>query len=256
MKKLLTIAMMTAAVSALAVESSNTFGILRVDSTAAQTIVSVPWEAAGGGAIKVKDVVKTANLTKAGTYVEGKYEGDQLYYYQSGVANGTYKLWRLSESGEWEGATIVSSNVPKHSAGGDDILERGGAIILVRKNATQPFYLYGQYATGTVTLNVAKGTAEAPAYSLVAPSTTTDTSLDSLASANVGKSDIVMVRNSSGVMQTLVCRNTDSGYKWGTERKVGGLGGQTEFTHVAITIPAGEGFWYISRGGSLNASAN
>lgn len=260
MKKLLSTLAIAAASTALAVESSNTFGILRVDSSAAQTIVSVPWEGAGAtgegaGKIKVKDVVKTANLTK-GTDAQGT-GGDQLYYY----ANGSYKLWLLNNVGEWVGANVakIDENDTKTieaSAGGEDTLTRGGAIILVRKNTANPFYLYGQYTASEATLNVARGTAETPAYSLVAPSKTTDTALDSLANANVDENDTVIVKDSSGNMRVLSCRNTasdeDPVYKWGNVRNI--FGTET-FTAVEVTVPAGEGFWYISRGGSINPPA-
>lgn len=241
MKKLLSTLAIAAASTALAVESSNTFGILRVDSTAAQTIVSVPWLAAGGGSIKVKDVVKTANLTK----------GDQLYRY-----NGSeYQLWVLGDNG-WEGATSVSTDKIQASQGDDEVLNRGDALILVRQTYSSPFYLYGQYTASEATLNVARGTAETPAYSLVAPSKTTDTALDSLANANVGKNDTVIVKDSSGNMRVLSCRNTasdeDPVYKWGNVRNI--FGTET-FTAVEVTVPAGEGFWYISRGGSINPPA-
>lgn len=242
MKKLLTIAAIAAATSALAVESSNTFGILRVDSTAAQTIVSIPWEAAGGGSIKVKDVVKTANLTI----------GDKLYYYDTTVQTPSYKMWALTANG-WEGATTVANGITPTAGTENDTLARGGALILVRQTHTAPFYLYGQYQSAAASINVAVGSTDSPAYSLVAPATTEATSLDSLASQYVGANDNVMV-SVNGEARSLVCRQDNGAYKWGTEVK-SGKGGTTAFTPVSVSIPAGEGFWYVSRGGSLTAPA-
>ena len=43
MKKWIALAMMMMGTAAMAVSSSNMFGILRVDSTAEETIISVPW---------------------------------------------------------------------------------------------------------------------------------------------------------------------------------------------------------------------
>lgn len=250
MKKLIALFCVASAVTALAdtpAASDNVFGVLRVDSTSAQTIVSIPWEAPGGGVIKVKDAIKTANLTK----------GDQLYYYDTTAATPAYKLWVLDDNG-WVGATTVKGEgdgkgIVTASAGGDEELARGGALILVRKEPSKPFYLYGQYTADAASLNVVKGTVEKPAYSLVAPAATTATLLDSLASENVGAKDTVFVRDSSGNTRALVCRQQNGEYKWGIARPESMWSENEIFTSVPITIPAGEGFWYVSYGGVLTA---
>ena len=249
MKKLIALFCVASAVTALAdtpAASDNVFGVLRVDSTSAQTIVSVPWEAPGGGAIKVKDAIKTANLTK----------GDQLYYYDATAKTPSYKLWVLGDNG-WEGAETVKGGddgkgIVTASMGGDEELARGGALILVRKEPSKPFYLYGQYTATSASLNVVPGSDAAPAYSLVAPAVATSTSLDTLASSFVGKKDTVFVRDSSGNTRALVCRQVDEQYKWGIVTKTE-MGQPENFESVEITIPAGEGFWYVSYGGTLTA---
>ena len=80
MKKSIALAMMMMGTAAMAVSSSNMFGILRVDSTAEETIISVPWieTAALSGDIRVCDLVLTSNLTV----------GDRLLYY-TGTKPGT-----------------------------------------------------------------------------------------------------------------------------------------------------------------------
>lgn len=236
MKKLLTIAMMTAAVSALAAQSSNTFGILRVDSSAAQTIVSVPWEGAGASGqsankIMVKDVVKTANLTKAGTYNEVPYMGDQLYYY----ANGTYKLWVLNSSGVWEGATVQKveadgSSVTASAGTDEDPVVRGGAIILVRKNPSVPFYLYGQYTSSEMTT-----TCVLNGLTLLASPLTTDTDLNKCTWTNIGEGDEIYVPSST--FTTKLIRNNN---QWCTKT------GASTYSTKKATIPAGQGIWYKS----------
>lgn len=234
MKKLLSTLAIAAASTALAVESSNTFGILRVDSSAEQTIVSIPWEAAGGGSIKVKDVVKTANLTN----------GDQLYYY----ANGSYKLWVL-EDGVWTGAQTVKdqdgATITADRGTDADVLARGGAIILVRKNPTtgtpavaNPFYLYGQYTTsGSTTTCVANG------YTLLAPPSTEDTNLNNKTWSNVNTNDNIVLANGT----LLSYRNNQWGKLTKTINESTGVIEESVDTKVA-TIAAGEGAWYISKG--------
>lgn len=235
MKKLLSTLAIAAASTALAVESSNTFGILRVDSSAEQTIVSIPWEAAGGGSIKVKDVVKTANLTN----------GDQLYYY----ANGSYKLWVL-EDGVWTGAQTVKdqdgATITADRGTDADVLARGGAIILVRKNPTtgtpavaNPFYLYGQYTTSgsTTTTCVANG------YTLLAPPSTDETDLNTKSWTTPGANDNIILQNAT----VLHYRDVSGRMKWGKLKKE--LNPQTGVITETVDptvakIVAGEGAWY------------
>lgn len=247
MKNLVALFCSVSAFAAFAADSDILFGALRVDSTATQTIVSIPWAEAGtGDAIKVKDAIKTTNLTK----------GDQLFYYDTTAETPAYKCWQLDDNG-WVGAATVKGEddgIVTASAGDDEKLARGGALILVRQNPSNPFYLYGQYKADAASLNVARGTETAPAYSLVAPAATTETKLDDLANSNVGAKDTVFVRDSSGKTRALVCRQDKQGYKWGIVTKAG-MGQPEIFESVDITIPAGEGFWYVSYGGVLTAPA-
>lgn len=226
MKKLLTIAAIAAASTALAVESSNTFGILRVDSTSAQTIVSVPWEGAGtqtAGEINVADVVKTANLS----------EGDQLFYY-----DGTsYKTWVLT-SGAWEAANSSylgpNGTVDVPAAVQDQAIARGKAIILVRSNASQSFYLYGQYTDATQTT-----TCTLNGLTLLASPLTIDTDLNKCTWANIGAADEIYVPTAT-ITVTLKRYQVGETVVWGTQKSTG-----TISTTKAI-IPAGQGVWYKS----------
>lgn len=240
MKKLLTIAMMTAAVSAMAVESSNTFGILRVDSSAPETIVSIPWLAAGGGNINVSDVVKTANLNS----------GDELYYYNAQTTN--YRVWRLT-NGVWQEAVPAGQ-----TAAAEPTLARGNAIIL-KRNApiANCFYLYGQYgeiAAGTEMPLVAGG------LSLIAPPMTTDINIANLTWTNVNKGDKILIpsdkpgvngeiiRNSAGKPEAGDAENTKwVTLKYDSTKPVGQKWVETEVTYL---IPAGRGVWYKSAGSS------
>lgn len=241
MKKLLSTLAIAAASTALAVESSNTFGILRVDSSAAQTIVSVPWEGAGAtgetaNKIKVKDVVKTANLTPA----SGEYIGDQLYYYNG----SSYKMWRLTSTG-WEGATTVANGITPTEGTDEDELTRGGAIILVRKNPTtgnpavaNPFYLYGQYTNAA-----SSTTCVAGGYTLLAPPSTDETDLNTKTWSNVNVNDNIVLANGT----LLHYRNSQWGKLSKTLNESTGVISESLNTGVA-KIAAGEGAWYISKG--------
>lgn len=242
MKKLLTIAAIAAATSALAVESSNTFGILRVDSTAEQTIVSVPWEGAGAtgddaGKIMVKDIVKTANLTKE-TAAE-RADGDMLYLYTS----SQYYAWYLSIDGVWKGIQVAASDgLP--AAANDDTkkISRGDAIILVRKHPeTGSFYLYGQYTTSAASVVCVAG-----GHTLIAPSTTTDTfnlnGTGVMTGSTPAAGDYIVV----GPGKILTYTQTNG---WAVKKTtVTNRVPTTAYDTEAAKIPAGTGVWYVSTG--------
>lgn len=221
MKKLLTIAAIAAATSALAVESSNTFGILRVDSSAAQTIVSVPWLAAGGGDIDVDDVVKTANL----------HNGDKLHYYNTTTKK--YRVWELTD-GAWVEAKDAEDPVVAAPT-----LSRGNAIILER---TAPiagsFYLYGQYES------TAAAATELPAgaYSLIAPPKTTTTrddgkiALSSATWTGITSADHIILPNGNQLDW--------NGTAWGKKTYSGPDDWTGTWSTDDAVIPMGQGVWF------------
>lgn len=235
MKKLLTIAAIAAASTALAVESSNTFGILRVDSSAKETVVAIPWLAAGGTSIAVKDVVKTAGL----------HDNDQLYYYNK----GEYKLWVL-QNGAWVGTrSVKDQDGGKVTAaeGDDTTLARGGAIILVRENPASEFYLYGQY-----TSDHAEVTPIASGKTLIAPPIASNEGFD------LNKSGAMTGTPSAGDyivvdLATILTYNTVDGVKkWSVEKTTFNNGKfTTSYDTAPATIPSGKGVWYVSTGSSV-----
>lgn len=146
----LSVMLVAGATLASSVESAATFGVLKITSTNTETVVSVPWEAAGGGAVKVKDFVKTTNMTA----------GDELFLYVT--SSQTYKHWVLNGSGEWVGSKTITSKGGVDVSEGDDgeeddTLARGDALIICRQNynsgatPADSIYLYGQYNSTGVT---------------------------------------------------------------------------------------------------------
>ena len=154
MKKWIALATVMMGTAAMAVSSSNMFGILRVDSTAEETIISVPWieTAASSGDIKICDLVLTSNLTV----------GDQLLYY-TGTKPGTttpaqdfqYLAWTLGTDADgvkvWESVTTVDTDADGRTRmtvsapGGNEAVPRGAALMIIRPKAhVAPIYLYGQ----------------------------------------------------------------------------------------------------------------
>lgn len=243
----------TSVFGAATAESSNTFGVLRVDSKKAQTIVCVPWvatSATDGQAIKVADIVKTANLTV----------GDKLYWYDP--SKTSYSGWSLIDQNGikvWEPATVVSEGDISVSAGADNqTLARGNAIILVRQNPKDkdgnavPFFLQGQYSAGA-----AESTFAAGAFSLAAPGVASASGYDvnSASWTGVQPNDKLLFRKADGKNAELFWDGPEN--KWGvkTLTKADYLAGQREPTWKACeaserTIPSGCGAWYVNQGES------
>lgn len=262
MKKLLTIAAIAAASTALAVESSNTFGILKVTIPVGQqnTVIAAPWCDAGATgdaekAIKVKDIVKTANLTPATT--DPVKAGDKIYVFNGNEYSAAFELQTVGGVVQWVGIQIVkadSSVIPAPSA--DLTIQRGQAIGLVLTEAptvAKDIYLYGQYTTvAASTTIVAPIEGVSAVYTLVAPTgVANDTTLNSeWLTAQTGLTpvagDQVFVpgkgfypfSSGNGFGVTTPGAFNPSTGSWGTP------------SFTAATVPTGTGFWYISKGGS------
>lgn len=236
------------AASALAndVPSQNIVGILRVDSSANRTVVAVPWAGCSqdGSPIKVTDVIKTSNL-KA---------GDMLHVLDASKAN--YNTWKLT-SGQggllvWTPVTQVTKEggTTQTPTASDVTINRGDAIILIRKDPGDCFYLYGQYVSTSASSTVQAGTSSAPCYNLIAPSGTSEVSFSSIQMPGTPPADAdrILVPQANGYYTEL---KYDDG-TWKSRELVTGQYGMSTYQWKAYSgiIPAGTGVWYVSYGGA------
>lgn len=245
MKKLIALCAIASVATAFAADD-NVFGCLRVDSSAAETIVAVPWVAAGvtAGEIKVADIVKTANLN----------EGDELWWYNNTATPAKYEMWQL-KNGAWEPMPVVAemgeAKEPEDST--KQALSRGDALLLIRNAPIATcFYLYGQVPTtpaGVMTMGF--GTATVPCYTLIAPPSVEDTNINSATWGNVAKNDYIIVVGEDGKQYQLFYDATSN--KWGV------LSYDASFTKVydynKAKILAGQGAWFVSAKGSDKSAA-
>ena len=221
----------TGAVLASSVSSSTTFGVLKITSDKAQTIISVPWVDAGSSGsetVTVKDFVKTSNLTGSDTVADA----DKLLVYDSGT--GAYTGWYLNSSKVWTGYG-VSYNGFTAAAGSDtDKLTRGKALILMRQSTTDPnIYLYGQYkdpSDVSYTIPRAKDTV-----TLFAPVNTSGTAinLNNLTWTNAQAGDKIKLQGAIPLVFTY------NGTNWGRTISTGR-------TTEGASIRPGEGVWYTT----------
>ena len=260
MKRVLfSVAILAASVCAAdEITTSNVLGILPVTSSAKRTIVSVPWcalSATDDAAIQVSNLVKTANLSV----------GDTLHYVNP---SGKYNTWRLTEGSGgvkyWASVTEVTEQQLGDTPASDvTTVARGNAIMLIRNGKlSDPFYLYGQVGTAaTVSSAIVAGTDSVPAYSLIAsPKPAAWDVNDGATWSNVGANDRIFVYGNDGITIELVW-NTDTSKWCYIEDVFTELGGQrirtgTKMTKYEDDIPAGQGAWYVSYGGSPTLTWN
>ena len=256
MKKLIALAMVMTNVAAMAVSSSNVFGILRVDSTAEETIISVPWLETdpASGPIKVCDLVLTSNLT----------EGDRLLYYtgteaieDSPVQDFQYLGWTLVEEKgvkKWQNVKTVGTDaggktrITESAHNGEQPVPRGAALIVIRPTEhAEPIYLYGQYVSGTVEVAVTQGSFESPAYTLLAPSDPNGIDLNKtgVMSGMPDINDYIVI----GDVGTMLKYSTTEG-KWGVMGRFNFTTKKYDFDATKAVIKPGQGVWYVSRGGA------
>lgn len=232
MKKILFTAVSALALAAFADGVNSTeFGVLTVPSSAAETIISVPWLASGTGTdpVKVCDLVLTAGLNAAAPDVEA----DELKYYDG----TTWYAWVLTA----DKTTGVKSWVASGGAPTEQTVVRGRALLLKRPTESaraDHFYVMGKPtdATGSVDLN--------QGYTLIAPPFATATDVNSLTwttGAEISSSkDSLMVPtgDSKGSFVTLSYVGAKGNKKW---KKWDG-GKWVE----GYTIPAGMGAWFVN----------
>jgi len=225
-----------------AVESANTFGVLKVTCSAQKVIIATPWVKCGDAtaAVKVTDLVMTSGLEN----------GDAILVYQG----DGFKSWVIS-GGAW--SPVAVSEAGQTVSSGDAAsaaIARGQAFWFVKKTftagGTYPLYLYGQDATNTVYSTIADGSSSTPAYSLVASPTISSTGTNDVNAAtfNFTPNAADEIRVPRHNLPDLIYTFKDG--QWGTsvKTKVGSV--YKKMWTAGCMIPAGTGFWYVSYGGS------
>lgn len=216
-----------AAFAGTAVSSGNAIGALDVaiSNAPAQTLISVPFVGYTGGAVAVKDIVKTSNLAA----------GSKLYAVADG---GGYNTWTLNASGEWVAdakVTILNGGQPVAGTAdnqGEATINRGDAFWIqpvFKDSATGgTIFLLGQEAgDGT-------STAEANTWNLVGNASVEMCSLKNLTGAT---GDQIVVQVDGGLRY--YSYKEGKGWRYTTKD-----GTWSNPATDPLTIAAGHGFWY------------
>lgn len=249
MKKLIVTAcavIASAVAVASTVQSSNTFGVLKLQAsdgtTKKQFFIGVPWEAVGASGataqkINPKDLVLTTGLK----------EGDLLIYYGTGDSAGL-KAWSLdADNGEWGTAQVASSVAREITTGGvleakvypaageNDTVTRGEGLLLETK--AQSVYLSGQYksaAPSAVTVMPATSTIK-EAYTLIGNYSADTTMI--IEASNPKSGDKIFVNNKVYVY---------NGTEWTTFSQPATEFEAPTWSAADPVVAPGSGAWYLT----------
>lgn len=249
-KQIVTACALIASVAAFAasVTSDNTFGVLKVSASAGQTIIPVPWEAVGGGDIVVTNYVLTTGLTN----------DDLLYWYDASA--GSYKVWKVAD-GKWathDTTKITASDITPVASELTQGFPRGGAAVL-ELSVAKTVYLSGQYIGTSVTTTVyGLSDGEKALYggkksksTMIAPPKAKDYNLNSEVSfySSYTSEDVKTDATSEQLVGDQILLNNGTSYYYGNTGSKYEWYKKTESGKSAenITIPAGEGAWYLRK---------
>lgn len=245
MKSLIALTALTAAGAAsAAVTSENTLCRIEVASGTKNTIVAVPLVKIGSGdAIPANELVLTDNLS----------EGDKLLHWNTNSKK--WEAWAVNASGAWGRLTISDQNSTWVTPEASVTLTRGDAVWVERTQVNGSFYIYGQVTTDAATATtLVRGTAAEPVYTMVGNPLTTDKAVSALTfSGSPAEGDAIMWGDSSAIGG--LKKLTYHGSQWGsfvsTQIEIKGqiVNKTTWQASTTDTIPAGQGFWYVSNGG-------
>lgn len=226
--------------------TANTFGMVKVESATTNTMIAVPWtwhsiQFADAKAIPVDKLVRPTNLSN----------GDFILF--SDTDGSSYLTWVL-ENGRWSatptvriGANMIGSIHLGSDSSGNSRISRGNSMWLCRKDASKPFYLFGQF-TDTKVYDI----IYAPTNGATVCSTALgnpgmeETRLNDLEfDGTIDKTDRIWFYDQDGVIRDLTYV---AGKGWRRARTMTVDGRVVTVYDYDTTIPAGIGFWYDRRG--------
>lgn len=243
MKKILSIALCAAAVSAFAVPTEvelGAVGVTAITSSLSNTIVAVSYDDLAGGQMVYSNLVKTTNLTVGDRLVEfrdDKYTGWVLALAES----GNVKYWKETNEifvdGSGHQINLISSTA-------DTVRGAvGTGIWLMRQNPTDtsgnplPFYIYGKPVSSKTT------TTQAGKWNLLG--NPNETGSFSGFTPVVGDQIAIPVDNG---FRTYRCRVKDGDPQWFYETyKSENETATATKVYEAPSVDAAKGLWYYTQ---------
>lgn len=239
--------------------SSNTHGIVKVETATTNVLIAVPWNFYTPTAetvtnLPVDHLVWPKNLD----------DGDMLMMVtpralQSG---SNYETWMLTRpavkggnAGDAAGTWVPALTA---SAGGDsqaeaaDAVARGLGLWLIRQNPKdnagnwKPFYLYGQYVTDAASVQVSGGSSAAANPVMIANPYCQELSVNAdVTWSGVGADDTLSIPNGTDAWDLALWDASQQ--KWYVSKSVRQGRKVVTSKNYNLSVPAGHGFWYIRR---------
>lgn len=241
----------TVGAASATVTTTNTLVRIHVASSEASTIVAIPLVAVGtlpnaeNPTIAPNNLVLTENLST----------GDSILHWNK--SSKKWEAWEIQD-GNWVSVTTLTSDFKPNATvdAGSAALAMGDAIWVNRTgNLSGGFYIYGQAGTGTTSTAVA-ATSSVPVYTLLGNTRLADSTITSSSITGSPASGDRIVWGDSNNTVTGVKEYEFNGTEWGrwvgtvTEDDFFGTIVTNVWTPLNETIPAGQGVWYVSFGGS------
>ena len=218
------------------VSSSNTLCRIEVASPSAETILAVPLIEIGGSTqeIAITNLVLASSLSV-----------NDVLMYKDG---NTWYSWVVNAEHNWAALQTSSGSQAPTTAGEDAQFTRGSGVWLVRSNTSSNIYLYGQCDLRTTSTSFLAGTTDEPKYTLMGNPKEEAFAPNSKTWSGCAQGDkIAFADATTGKAKTFTFRTSENG--WCKPTVTNGAATWT-ILGAGDTIPAGQGFWYVSVGGS------
>jgi hypothetical protein len=266
MKKLLTLTAVIATAglvqATIAPIDGNTVGLVKltVAKDATHTIISVPFEQClGGGASgMLKDLVATLNLT---SHASDPASADQLIVLTNEGATKVYYYYWLQTGQGWTPVTTTQlmpdgSSVAKNPPNADAFAISRGLGFWVKRYSTgaaTEVYLKGQVATANQATVITNGLnlvgyAYSEGLTLNDPLVSWAGASNGDTTGNTANCDKIIVVGDTGTFSEYFFFTNPQ--NWTATKYVNAAGKwiKNDYTPATVTIPAGQGFWYVRRG--------
>ena len=242
--------------SAKTAVSTNAYAIAEFTCSSTNTIICVPWTGYTSDGkptldLLVNRLVSPRNLTTGDLVI--KLDGaDYLAWSLEDVAGST------TGEREWQAINTVSSEIidsltkSELNENTDTGTEKCGlGVWLIRQDPTKSFYLNGQWTKSYAPIQVAQGSAEANALTMLANPNNAETKVNDLTWSGVAAGDVIILTTDSSMTHYCQWDATKSQWYYTAKEKVvkGKITTTKTVAHYDLTVPAGVGFWYRSAGG-------
>lgn len=257
--------------SAAPVVSSNIHGLVRIDPTTTNTIVSVPWSGYTADGRPTKPIPANRLVSPIGLT-----DGDLLMQVTNEIAYAAWSLEVDDATGARSWQPVMSANRRADSLGqtrneiithdGIGSVDRGRGIWVIRQNpckpdgSANPIYLYGQWTSAGEIVEIpgvvlgrtpSYGGYDVCTYTMLAnPDCTAEVAINDIPwdGELVGDKDTIVIPTDRSAAQVLFWDASDGRWYYTKMEPTPGMPFLMRTVKAYdAKVPAGVGFWYVRR---------